>query len=47
MMKMREENDKLRETGNDLLLLIEEHGSSIMKAHATRILKDRVALEGK
>ena len=36
----------LREALTDALFLIEEHGSPILKAHATRIMKIRRSLYG-
>jgi hypothetical protein len=42
--ELEAENARLREALVDMLRLIDEHGSPVMKAHATRVMKARAAL---
>ena len=44
---LRAENERLRKALGGLLHIIEEHGTPIQKAHATKLLEAREALEVK
>lgn len=44
VLEQAEQVQVLREAVEDMLLLISQHGTPVMKAHATRLIKARVAL---
>lgn len=44
---LRADNERLRKALDGLLRIIEEHGTPLQKAHATKLLEAREALEVK